>query len=105
MTDPFDTALIESARQAIAAQPGVVGVIDGSAPGEFIVLTFEQTPTGDQAMTLEQWTATGPTGQLPGEFTIAFRPAHLEALAYMLTEARKILDANGMLARPGGLAS
>lgn len=103
MTDQLDAALIESARQAIAAQPGVVGVIDGSAPGEFIVLTFEQTPSGDQAMTLEQWSATGPTGQLPGEFTIAFRPAHLEALAYMLTEARKILEANGLVARASDL--
>lgn len=96
-----DDVLIEAARKDIAAQGHVVGVIDGSAPGEFLVLTFAEAEDGDQAMTLEQWTATGPTGEKPGEFMVAFRPAHLEALSYTMQEARKLLEREGKVAAPG----
>lgn len=96
-----DDILIEAARKDIASKANVVGVLDGSAPGEFLVLTFQEAEDGDQAMTLETWTATGPTGEKPGEFMVAFRPAHLDALSYTMIEARKMLEREGKVAAPG----
>lgn len=93
--------LLDAARKDIASKANVVGVLDGSAPGEFLVLTFQESDDGDQAMTLETWTATGPTGEKPGEFMVVFRPAHLDALSYTMIEARKLLEREGKVAAPG----
>lgn len=101
--EALDEALIEGAKQAIMSNPNVVGLIDGHMPGEFLVLMFQHDETGDQAMTLETWTGAGPSGRNPGEFMVAFRPAHLEALAYLFTNARKILETNGFVAKASDL--
>ncbi|MBU4529768.1 MAG: hypothetical protein KUA43_08825 [Hoeflea sp.] len=99
--DELDQALIQAARQKIVDLPHVVGVIDGNVPGEFLVLTFQEAEDGDQGMTLETWTVAGPSGEKPGEFMVSFRPAHLEALAHLMTEGRKLLEREAKVAAPG----